>query len=138
MLKSNDKSRSIDQDRPLNTNSSSVSFFRLNEGYGPREYGKSNKTLPSTQSSPLYHVNNVSLNFLSNEHLKHQYWNKEYKTETDWIGIKQNVRKKINHLIKTNLIYHLLEMTTIQQLPQRWNIYRHKRPIQYLQKPSTQ
>ena len=56
MLKSNDNSRSIDQERPVNTNSSFVSFYRLEKDYGPREYDKSNKTMPSTQTSPSYPV----------------------------------------------------------------------------------
>lgn len=38
---------------------SSLSFFRLDNDYGPREYGKSNETLPSTQTSPLFPVKNV-------------------------------------------------------------------------------
>ena len=42
----------------------------------------SNKTLPSTQTSPWYPVNNVSQNFMSNEHLKCRHCNKIYKTET--------------------------------------------------------
>ena len=42
----------------------------------------SNNTLPSTQTSPLYLVNNVSRNFMSNEHLKCLHCNKTYKTET--------------------------------------------------------
>ena len=75
-------SRSIDQERPVNTNSSSVSFFQLDKDNGPTEYDKSNKTLTITQTSPLYPVNNVSQNFLSNEHLKCQHSNKTYKTET--------------------------------------------------------
>ena len=82
MLKSNDKSSSINQERPANSNSSFVSYFRLDKDYGPREYDKSNKTLPSIQTSPLYHVNNVSQNLLSNEHLICQHCNKTYKTET--------------------------------------------------------
>ena len=83
MLKSNDKCRSIDWDRPVNTNSSSVLLFRLVKDYGPREYNKSNKTLPSTQTSPLYPVSNVSQYFLSNEHLTCQHCNKACKTETE-------------------------------------------------------
>ena len=82
MLKSNDKFRSIDQKRPVTTNSSFASFFQLEKDYSPREYGKSNKTLPTTQISPLYPINNVSQNFLSNEHLICQHCNKTYKTET--------------------------------------------------------
>ena len=82
MLKLNDISRSIDQERPVNTNSVSVSFFRLDKDYGPEEYDKSNKTLSSTQTSPSYSVNNFSQNFLSNEHLTYQHCNKTYKTET--------------------------------------------------------
>ena len=82
MLKSNDQSRSIDQKRLVNTNSSSISFFRLDKDYGPREYDKSNKTLPTTQTSPSYPVNNVSQNFLSNEYLTCQHCNKTYKTKT--------------------------------------------------------
>ena len=66
----------------VNTSSGSGSFFRLDKDYGPRGYDKSNKTLPSTQTSPLYPVNNVSQNFLSNEHLTCQHCNKTYKTET--------------------------------------------------------
>ena len=66
MLKSNDKSRSIDQERPVNTNPSSVSFFLWKNDYGPKEYDKSNKNLPCTQTSSLYPVNNVSQNFFSN------------------------------------------------------------------------
>ena len=69
MLISNDKFRSIDQERLVNTNPRSVSLFRLDKDYGPREYDKSNKTFPSTQTSSLCPVNNVSQSFLSNEHL---------------------------------------------------------------------
>ena len=82
MLKLNDISRSIDQERPVNTNSMSVSFFQLDKDYGPGEYDKSNKTLPSSQTSPSYSVNNFSQNFLSNEHLTCQHCNKTYKAET--------------------------------------------------------
>ena len=82
MLKPNDISRSIDQERPVNTNSMSVSFFQLDKDYGPGEYDKSNKTLPSSQTSPSYSVNNFSQNFLSNEHLTCQHCNKTYKAET--------------------------------------------------------
>ena len=82
MLKSNDQSRSIDQKRLVNTNSSSISFFRLDKDYGPREYDKSNKTLPTTQTSPSYPVINVSQNFLSNEYLTCQHCNKTHKTKT--------------------------------------------------------
>ena len=42
----------------------------------------SNNTLPSTQTSPLSPVNNVSQNFMSNEHLKCLHCNKTYKIET--------------------------------------------------------
>ena len=42
----------------------------------------SNKTLPSTQTSPWYPVNNVRQSFMSNEHLKCLHCNKTYKTET--------------------------------------------------------
>ena len=52
----------------VNTNSSSISFFRLDKYYGPREYDPSNKTLPRTQTSPLYTADNASQNFLLNEH----------------------------------------------------------------------
>ena len=89
MLKSNDKSRSIDQKRPVNTNSSSVSFFRLDEDNGPRKYDKSKKTLP-TETSPSYPVNNVSQNFRLNERLTSQHCNKTYKTET---GLNQHQAK---------------------------------------------
>ena len=82
ILKSNDKSRSIDQERPANTNSSFVSFLRSDKNCGPRKYDKSNKTLPSTHSLPSYLVNNASKNFLSNEHLTRQHCNKTYNTET--------------------------------------------------------
>ena len=66
MLKSNDKSRIIDQERPVKTNSSSASFFRLDKDSGPREYDKSNTTLLSTQTSPSHLVNSVSQKFLPN------------------------------------------------------------------------
>ena len=91
MLISNEKSRSIDQERPVNTNSSSASFFRLDKDYGPREYEKSSKTLPSTQTSSSYPVNIVSQNFLSNEHLTYQHCNKAYKTET---GLNRHKAKR--------------------------------------------
>ena len=45
-------------------------------------YDKSNKTLPRFQITPLYPVNNVSPNSLSAEHLKYQYCNTTYKSET--------------------------------------------------------
>ena len=67
MLKSNDRSRNIDQERPVNTNSVSVSFFQLDKDYGSKAYDRPNKTLPSSQTSPLYSVNNGSQNFLSND-----------------------------------------------------------------------
>ena len=83
MFKSNDKSGSIDQERLVNsTISSSVSFFQLDKDCGPRGYDKSNKALLITQTSPLSPVNNVTQNFMSNEHLKCQHCNKIYKTET--------------------------------------------------------
>ena len=91
MLISNEKSRSIDQERPVNTNSSSASFFQLDKDYGPREYEKSNKTLPSTQTSSSYPVNIVSQNILSNEHLTYQHCNKAYKTET---GLNRHKAKR--------------------------------------------
>ena len=45
--------RSINQGRPVNTISSSVSFLRLDKNYGPRKYDKSTKTQPSTHALPL-------------------------------------------------------------------------------------
>ena len=42
----------------------------------------SKNTLPSTQTSPLCRVNNVSQNFMSNKHFKCVHCNKTYKTET--------------------------------------------------------
>ena len=45
--------RSINQGRPANTISSSVSFLQLDKNYGPREYDKSTKTQPSTHALPL-------------------------------------------------------------------------------------
>ena len=90
MLISNEKSRNIDQERPVNTNSSSASFLRLDKDYSPREYDRSNKTLPSTQTSPSYPVNNISQNFLPNEHLVCQHCNKTYKTE---IGLNRHRAK---------------------------------------------
>ena len=56
--------------------------MQLDKDYGPGEYDKSNKTLPSSQTSPSYSVNNFSQNFLSNEHLTCQHCNKTYKAET--------------------------------------------------------
>ena len=127
MLKSNDKCRSIDWDRPVNTNSSSVLLFRLVKDYGPREYNKSNKTLPSTQTSPLYPVSNVSQYFLSNEHLTCQHCNKACKTETELNRHKT--------LITTNTRYHPLVMTTIQQLPEQSNTFGRKLVIPSRQWP---
>ena len=86
-MKSNDKSRSIDQEEPVNTISLFASSFRLDKDCGPRENDKSNKTLLITKNSPLYPVNNVSQNLISNEHLKCQHCNKTYKTET---GLNQH------------------------------------------------
>ena len=94
MLISNEKSRSLDQERPVNTNSSSASFFRLDKDYGLREYDKSNKTMPSTQTSPSYPVNNVNQNFLSNEHLTCQYCNKTYKTKTGLNRLKAKCKER--------------------------------------------
>ena len=54
----------------------------MDKDHGPRKHNKPNKTLPSTETSPLYPLNNISQNFLLNEHLKCQYSNKIYKTET--------------------------------------------------------
>ena len=68
----------------------SNSLNALNKDYGPKEYDKSNKTLPSTQTSLLYLVNNVSQNFMSNEQLKCQHCNKTYKTET---GLNRHIAK---------------------------------------------
>ena len=82
MLKSNGKSRSIGQGRHVNTNWSSLSFFRFQKDYRPRKYDKSNKTLPNTQTRPSCPLNIVSQNFLLNEHLTSYHWNKTYKTET--------------------------------------------------------
>ena len=39
-LKSSDKSWSIDQERPVKTISSFLSFSRLDKDYGPKEYVK--------------------------------------------------------------------------------------------------
>ena len=83
MLISNEKSRIIDQERPVNTNSSSASLF-----------DKSNKTIPSSQTSLSYPVNNVSQNFLSNEHLTRQHCNKTYKTETRLNRHKTKCKKR--------------------------------------------
>ena len=94
MLISIEKSRSINQERPVNTNSSSALLFRLDKDYGPREYDNSNKILPSTQASPSYPVNNVSQNFLSNEHLTCQHCNKTYKTETGLNRHKAKYKEK--------------------------------------------
>ena len=82
MLISNEKSRSSGEERPVNTNSSSASFFQFDKDYRLGEYDKSNKALPSTQISPSYPVNNVSQNFPSHEHLICQHCNKACKTET--------------------------------------------------------
>ena len=117
MLILNRNSRSTDQKRHVNNNSSSASFFPLDKDYGPREYDKSNKTLSSTQTSPLYPVNNVTQSFLSNKHLTCQHCNKTYKTET---GLKRH-KKETNLQITTNTIHHLLVMITIQQFPEQSN-----------------
>ena len=54
MLKSNDNLEAlIKKDLQI---PSQVSFFRLDKDYDPREYDKSNKTLPSAQTSPLMSV----------------------------------------------------------------------------------
>ena len=108
----------------------------MDKDYGPTEYDKSNKTLPGTQISPLYPVINVSQNVLSNGHLKCPHCNKTYKPETKCI-IKLNVKKEIKHLIKTKTIYHLLIMTTIQQLPKQSNTFGRKHAIPSRQTPST-
>lgn len=86
-MKSNDKSRSTDQEEPVNTISRFASFFRFDKDCGPRENDKSNKTLLITENSPLYPVNNASQNLISNEHLKCQHCNKTYKIET---GLNQH------------------------------------------------
>ena len=82
LLKSNDKSRSIDQERLINTNSIYVLFFQLGKEYGPQDYGESNNILSSAQNLPLYPVNNVNQNLMSNENLECQHCNKLYKTES--------------------------------------------------------
>ena len=107
MLISIEKSRSINQERPVNTNSSSALLFRLDKDYGPREYDNSNKILPSTQASPSYPVNNVSQNFLSNEHLTCQHCNKTYKTETGLNRHKTKCkeRDKTSHNKEHNIPY---------------------------------
>ena len=66
------------------------SLNALDKDYGPKEFDKSNETLPSTQPSPLHPVNNISQNFMSNEHLKCQYCSKTYKTET---GLSRHIAK---------------------------------------------
>ena len=89
MLKSYEKSRSIDRERPVNTNSSTASFFRLDKDYEPREFDKLYKILPSTKTSSSYPVN-VSQHFLSTEHLTCQHCKKAYKTKS---GLNRNKAK---------------------------------------------
>ena len=93
ILKSNDKFRSIDQERPANTNSSFVTFLRMDKDCDPREYGKSNKTLPSTRSLPSYLVNNASKSFsvewtleMSTLQQNIYYWN---WTESTKLNVKK-------------------------------------------------
>ena len=135
MLKSNDRFRSIDQERPVNTNLSSVSFFRLDKDYGPREYGKSNKTLPSTQTSPSYPINNVSQNFLSNEHLTSQHWSKTYKTETRLN--RHKAKCKGRDKLSDNNEYDLPSTRNDNELPEQSNTLGRKRAILSRQTPPT-
>ena len=51
-------------------------------------------SLPSTQTSPSYPVNNVSQNFLLNGNLTYQHCNKTYKTETGLNRHKANCKER--------------------------------------------
>ena len=82
----------------------------------------SKNTLPSTQTSPLCRVNNVSQNLMSNKHLKCLHCNKTYKTETGLNPHTAKCKERAKLLTKTNTIYHVLVMATIQQLPKQSNI----------------
>ena len=66
----------------------------MDKDYGLREYDKSNKTMPGTQTSPLYPVNNVNQNSLSNEHLTCQHCNKRYKTKTELNRLKAKCKER--------------------------------------------
>ena len=83
-------------------------------------------------------IDNISQNSLPNEHLKCQCCNKTYKTETELIRIEQNVKEKINHVITTNTIYHLLVMATILQLSKQSNTLGRKRTVPFYQIASAQ
>lgn len=63
---------------------------------------------------------------------------KRIKLKLDWINIKLNEKKEMNHLTTTNTIYHVQVMTTKQQLPEKSNILVRKWVIPPRQTPSTQ
>ena len=131
MLKSNDKSRSIDQERPVNTNSSSISFFGLDKDYSPRQYDKSNKTLSSTQTSASYPGNSISQNFLLNEHLTCQYCNKTYKTETGLNGHKAQCKERGK--LSDNNKHNIQSTSNDNDFPNNWTTLVPNRQ-QYLAK----
>ena len=116
----------------------------IDNDYGCREYEKSNKILPSTQTSLSHPVNNASLNFLQAE-MKWIEWNiwnakiaaKHIKLKRDWIDKMLNEKEETNHLIATNAIYHLVVMITIQQLPEQPNTLCQKGAIPFCQTPYT-
>ena len=139
MLISNEKSRSNDQEGPVNTNSSSASFFRLDKDYGPREYYKSNKTLPSTQTSPSYPFNNVSQIFLSNEHLTCSHCNKTYKIETGLNRHKAKCkeRNKPSDSNEHNIPSTSNDNDTATSRKIEYSTFGHKRAIPSHQTPST-
>ena len=104
-------------------------LFRLDKDYGPREYNKSNKTLPSTQTSPLCPVSNVSQYFLSNEHLTCQHCNKACKTETELNRHKTKRKERDKPFDSNKHNMPPLVMTTIQQLPEQSNTLGRKLAI---------
>lgn len=131
-------------------------FFQLDKDHGPRKHNKPNKTLPSTETSPLYPLNNIIQNFPLNEYLKCQYSNKIYKTETGLNRRKAKYKERNkpsdnnkyntpsisngNYTTASQIFEYPWSQTgnTIQQLPKYSSILGHKRVILSRLTPSTQ
>ena len=108
ILKSNHKSRSIDQERPVNTYRS-YDWIRI---MVPKNMTSQTKLwlilkphhrIPSIMSVKISCGRNIWHVNIESKHIK---------LKLDGINIKLNVKKEINYLITTNTIYHLREMIT--------------------------
>ena len=94
--RSSDRRKIMYDPREYDKQSCPQSNFNLLFRLPLRLHDKSSKTLPSTQTSLLYLVNNVSQNFLSNKHFKCQHYNKTYKTETGLNRRKAKCKERDN------------------------------------------